>query len=59
MGRCRTGWRSSEKVLIIAPQLVEVHSTHLADGTQCCSTCGGAAVTWGSLVFLSSLVFSA
>ena len=59
MSRCRTGWRSSEKVLIIAPQLVEVHSTHLADGTQCCSTCGGAAVTGGSLVFLSSLVFSA
>ena len=24
MSRCRTGWRSSEKVLIIAPQLVEV-----------------------------------
>ena len=38
-----TGWRSSEKILIIAPQLIEVHSTRLVDGTQCYSTSGGAA----------------
>ena len=41
MSRCRAGWSlgevgGSEKVLI-APQLVEVNSTSLADGTQCSS----------------------
>ena len=39
MSRCRTGWRSCEKV-VIASQLVEVSSTRLADGTPCSSTWG-------------------
>jgi len=40
MGRCWTGWRSSEKVPI-APQLVEVNGTRLADGVQVSSAFEG------------------
>jgi hypothetical protein len=39
MTRCRTGWgswRSPEKLLVIALQLVEENSTRKAAGTQCC-----------------------
>ena len=46
MSRCRTGWRSSE-VLIIVPQLVEVHSTRPAEGRQGSRACGWS-VTWST-----------
>ena len=52
MTRCRKGWRSwgsPEKVLIIAPQLVEENSTRLVDGMQCPRTCGGFAHLFSNL----------
>ena len=57
--RCQTGWRSSEKSLI-APQLIEVNSARLAEGTQRSSKCRegrGACIVRRRGVSKSNLLF--
>ena len=56
--RCQTGWRSSEKSLI-APQLIEVNSARLAEGTQRSSKCreGRACIVRRRGVSKSNLLF--